>query len=170
MPQPPRTRTKAKASRKGKEVVPEAPNSSSESWLNRVSAESDSTPTPPPKKKTKVAASPSTKKAKTATSSLHGKQAISTTPVKKKRSQLVAAEISHYYSSTESDNLTVSTLTRKKGQASGKKVASAPQIPAPVNDDADDLVVVKEVQHTAARTLRQMAEAAKRRPGLRRNA
>ena len=167
MPQPPRTRTKAKASRKGKEVVPEAPNSSSESWLNRVSAESDSTPTPPPKKRTKVAASPATKKAKAAASTLQGKQAISITPVKKKRSQLVAAEIAHYYSSTDSDNLTVSTLTKKKSQASGKKVASAP--PAPVDDD-DDLEVVKEVQHTAARTLRQMAEAAKRRPGLRRNA
>ena len=79
----------------------------------------------------------------------------------------MAAEIAHYYSSTDSDNLTVSTLTKKKSQASGKKVASAP--PAPVDDD-DDLEVVKEVQHTAARTLRQMAEAAKRRPGLRRNA
>ncbi|KAL5567330.1 hypothetical protein UlMin_030494 [Ulmus minor] len=134
-----------------------------------VSAESDSTPTPPPKKKTKVAASPSAKKTKAASSSLHGKQAISTTPVKKKRSQLVAAEISHYYSSTDSENLTVSTLTKRKGQASGKKVASAPPVPAPAADDADDVEVVKEVQHTAARTLRQMAEAAKRRPGLRRN-
>ena len=81
----------------------------------------------------------------------------------------MAAEIAHYYSSTESDNLTVSKLTtKKKVQTSGKKVASAP--PEPIEDDDDDLEVVKEVQHTAARTLRQMAEAAKRRPGLRRNA
>ena len=150
--------------------MPEAPVPSSESWLERVSTDHESTPAPPPKKKTKVAAPPSSKKTTAATSSLLGKQATSSTPVKKKRSQLVAAEISHYYSSTDEEPpAPISKITKKKGQASGKKVASASPAPAPVEDEADDLEVVREVQHTAARTLRQMAEAAKRRPGLRRN-
>ena len=135
-----------------------------------VPSEPERTPTPPPKKKAKTAASLSDKKATTATSSPHGKQTTSTTPVKKKRSQLVAAEISHYYSFTDDEPpAPVSKITRKKGQASGKKVARTPPVAAPIDAEEDDLEITKEVQHSAARTLHQMAEAAKRRPGLRRN-
>ena len=82
----------------------------------------------------------------------------------------MAAEISHYYSSTDDETLVpVAKLTNKKTNVSGKKAASASQVAAPINDEEDDLEITKEVQHTAARTLRQLVEAAKRRPGLRRN-
>ena len=168
-PQPLRTRTKAKASHKGMEKVPDSLISSSESWLDRVPTEPESTPTPPLKKKPKTAASLSGKKATTATSSPPAKPTKSTTPPRKKMSQLVAAEISHYYSSTDDETLApISKLTKKKTQVSGKKAASASQAAAPIDDEEDDLEITKEVQHTAARTLCQLAEAAKHRPGLRR--
>ena len=82
----------------------------------------------------------------------------------------MAAEISHYYSSTDDETPAPgSKLPKKKSQVSGKKAASASKAAAPIDDEEGDLEIIKEVQHTAARTLRQLAEAAKRRPGLRRN-
>lgn len=90
--------------------------------------------------------------------------------MKKKRSQLVATELSHYYSSTDDEPpAPISKPTKKKGPASKKKVASAPPAVAPIADEEGDLEIVKEVPHSATQTLRQMAEAAKRRPGLCRN-
>ena len=73
----------------------------------------------------------------------------------------MAAEISHYYSSTDDELAAqVSKTPKKTAKASGKKVASAQPAAAPADDEGCDLEIIKEVQHRAARTLRQMVEAA----------
>ena len=48
-----------------------------------------------------------------------------------------------------------------------KKATIAQPADALADAEGSDLEIVKEMQHRAAKTLHQMAEAAKRRPGLR---
>ena len=75
---------------------------------------------------------------------------------KKKRSQLTAAEISHFYSSSNTEPIApVPTVpSPKKSKSSTKKVTiEQPDVAADENES--DLEITKEVQHQAARTLRQ---------------
>ena len=127
--------------------------------IDKSETESDSgiPPSPPPRKKVKVATPDSLRK-----------KARTTTTPKKKRSQLTAAEIAHYYSSTDDEQAAqVSKKPKKTVKSSGKKVSSAQPVVAPADVEESDLEIIQEVQHQAAKTLRKMAESAKRRPGLR---
>ena len=138
-PQPPKTSKKAKASRKGKEKVHESPVLNSDSKHEEEYSEPEATLSPPPQKKAKTI-----------------------TPAKKKRSQLSAAEISHYYSSSDKEPAAqVLTIPKKKSKTSTQKV-EIKQLSVAVDDDGSDLVITKEVHHRAAKTLCQMAQAAKR--------
>ena len=133
---------------KGKAVADDNPD---------VDSDLGVTPSPPPRKKVKVA-----------TSAPLRKTTKSTTPPRKKRSQLTASEISHYYSSTDDEPAAPASKSPKKTvKSSGKKAKSAQPVAAPADAAESDLEIVREVQHQAAKTLRQMAESAKRRPGLR---
>ena len=133
---------------KGKAVADDNPDADSDLGV---------TPSPPPRKKVKVA-----------TSAPLRKTTKSTTPPRKKRSQLTASEISHYYSSTDDEPAAPASKSPKKTvKSSGKKAKSAQPVAAPADAAESDLEIVREVQHQAAKTLRQMAESAKRRPGLR---
>ena len=68
----------------------------------------------------------------------------------KRQKKMSAAAISHYYSSTSKEH------TPSPGQAD--KQAR--------QDAEEEVAITKEIHHTAARTLKQMAQSAKRRPRL----
>ena len=87
------------------------------------------------------------------------KKRKTTSAAKKGKKKMTAMEISHYYSSTFEEQ-TPSPQVQVQKKTWEKEVSS--------NDEHSDIAITKEIQSSAARTVRQMAQAAKQRPGLRR--
>ena len=93
------------------------------------------------------------------------------TPPKKKGSQPTAAEICYFHSSSDTEpTAPVPTVPSPKKSKSSTKKVTIEQPNMATYENESDLEITKEVQHQAARRLRQMAQAAKRRPGLRSSA
>ena len=87
---------------------------------------------------------PPAKKKKTSKVKLKGKK------------KMTVAEISHYYSSTSEEH--TPSPVHAKTQARQDVMSS--------QDADDEVAITQEIHSTAARTLKQMAQSAKRRPGL----
>ena len=129
--------------------IPYSPLQTSKKGKEKLPAYSGSkptavvTPSSPPKKRVKIA----------------------TFSKKKKRSQLQATEIAHYYSSNDDHPVPVSTSPKERSKVSSKGHKIEKEAVRSESEDSD-MEITKEVRITV-KSLQQMAKAAKQRPGLR---
>ena len=84
---------------------------------------------------------------------------------------MTAAKISHYYSSTDEEPTPSPPMHTHKKAGTSTAIATKKPILEEKDVDSDaksnDIVVTKEVHSSKSRTLQQMAQLAKRQPGLR---